>query len=73
VISRFSIENARKGAGELKKQKVEEKLFYKAEDELFLRSAEVSFSFKTVYRETMEDGTKKNIIGGGHGAPETQD
>jgi len=71
VISRYTIENSRRVAGEQKRQKTEEKLYYKAEDELFLRSAELSFSYKTIFRETMEDGTKKTIIGGGQGAPET--
>ena len=37
-----------------------------------MRSAEVSFSFKTIFRETLEDGTKKAIVGGGQNAPETQ-
>ncbi len=63
VISKYSIENQRKK--DLKRVKTEEKLYYKAEDELFLRSAEISFSFKSTIRETMADGTKKNIIGGG--------
>ena len=53
VISRYSIENARRGASDQKRQKTEEKLYYKAEDELFLRNAELSFSFKTIFRETM--------------------
>lgn len=70
MISRYSIENQRKK--DLKRVKTEEKLYYKAEDELFLRSAEISFSFKTIFRETMADGTKKSISGGGQGAPETQ-
>lgn len=77
VISRYSIENQRRAAAaaaalDPKKQKLEEKLFYKAEDELFLRTCESSFSFKTIYRETMDDGTKKIVIGGGQGAPEAQ-
>lgn len=84
VISRYSIENARSkkiqaaAAQANKRMRLttpsttgEEKLYYKAEDELFLRHAEVSFSFKTIYRETMEDGTKKVIVGGGPNAPET--
>jgi len=71
VISRYSVENARRGASDQKRQKTDEKLFYKAEDELFLRSAELSFSFKTIFRETMQDGTKKSIVGGGQNAPET--
>jgi hypothetical protein len=37
-----------------------------------LRHAEVSFSFKTIYRETLADGTKKSVVGGGNNAPETQ-
>jgi hypothetical protein len=72
VISRYSIENARRKGPDAKKQKTEEKLYYKAEDDLFLRHCEASFSFKTIYRETLEDGTKKTIVGGGQGAPETQ-
>ena len=31
----------------------------------------MSFSYKTIFRETMEDGSKKTIVGGGQGAPET--
>lgn len=68
MISRYSVENPRKGKAPVK----EEKLYYKAEDELFLRSAELSFSFKTTFRETLADGTKLNIVGGGSKAPETQ-
>jgi hypothetical protein len=77
VISRYTIENPKKAAANasevgLKRQKTsEERLFYKAEDELFLRSAELSFSFKTIFRETMQDGSKKSIVGGGANAPET--
>lgn len=37
-----------------------------------MKHAEVSFSFKTIFRETLEDGTKKSIVGGGASAPETQ-
>ncbi|TNV78286.1 hypothetical protein FGO68_gene12590 [Halteria grandinella] len=83
VISRYSIENARskrQQAAQATNKRMrlatpsstEEKLYYKAEDELFLRSAESHFSFKTIFRETMEDGTKKVIVGGGKNAPETQ-
>ncbi|CDW91073.1 UNKNOWN [Stylonychia lemnae] len=71
-ITRYTIENEKRDG--LKKQKTEggnTKLYYKAEDELFSRHAEVSFSFKTIFRETMQDGQKKNIVGGGSGAPET--
>lgn len=86
VISRYSIENAKSkrqaaaAAATNKRMRLttpssnaaEEKLYYKAEDELFLRSAEAQFSFKTIFRETMDDGTKKVIVGGGKNAPETQ-
>jgi hypothetical protein len=77
VISRYTIENPKKAAtsdAPLKRQKTssaEERLFYKAEDELFLRSADLAFSFKTIFRETMQDGSKKSIVGGGANAPET--
>ena len=71
VISRYAVENSRKSATDQKRQKIDEKIYYKAEDELFLRSAELSFSFKTIFRETMQDGTKKSIIGGGTNSPET--
>jgi hypothetical protein len=68
VISRYSVENeSRMGQ---KKQKVQEKLYYKSEDDLFSKNAEVSFSFKTIFRETTEEGKKINIIGG-NGGPET--
>ncbi len=32
------------------------------------KSAEVCFSFKTTFRETLEDGSKKIIIGGAGGS-----
>ena len=73
MITKYAIENKKKAA-DPKRQKTsgQEKLFYKAEEELLLRQSEASFSFKTIFRETLEDGTKKNIAGGGQGAPETQ-
>ena len=71
VISKYAIENPKKNKGGQveKKQKGDEKLYYKPEDEIFSKHAEVNFAFKAVFRETMEDGTKKTITGGG--GPET--
>ncbi len=48
-----------------KNVKIDEKLWYKQEDDLFSQNAEICFSYKTTFRETMQDGTKKNIVGGG--------
>lgn len=52
----------------VKKQKTAaaatERLYYKYEDELFSKHAEVSFSYMTTFRETMEDGNKQNFTGG---------
>jgi len=70
VITKYAVENKKRGAKGTTGG--EEKLYYKAEDEMFVRHAEASFAFKTTFRETLEDGTKKNIVGGGQGAPETQ-
>eukprot|EP00347_Sterkiella_histriomuscorum_P017446 403349340 len=75
AITRYTVDNM-----DLKKNKNQTqqeqpktgntKMFYKPEDELFSRHAEVQFSYKTTFRETMQDGTKKNVVGAGQGAPE---
>ena len=70
MITKYAIENKKKAADPKRQKKSgQEKLYYKAEEELLLRHSEASFSFKTIFRETLEDGTKKNIAGGGQGAP----
>ena len=62
MVSRYTLESEKRR--ENKKQKVDERLYYKFEDDVFSKHAELSFSFKTVFRETLEDGSKRNIIGG---------
>ena len=70
VISRFTRENKKKGKG--KQESAGERLYYKYEDEVMSKGAEVCFEFKTRFKEVLEDGTKQFFTGGGiGGGPET--
>lgn len=57
----------------MKQQKtdtVTQRLYYKPEDEFFSKFAEISFAYKTTFKETLADGSTKIVTGGGNG-PET--
>jgi hypothetical protein len=63
VITRFTTANKKNK----NKKEIGERLYYKFEDELFSKHADVSFSFKTTFREVDEDGNKISIVGGNEG------
>jgi len=45
--------------------RVSERCYYKYEDEIFQKSADISFAFKTTFRDVDEEGNKISIVGGG--------
>ena len=59
IISKFSVPNASIATNPDRK----ERLYYRWEDDVFERDAEVSFCYQTTFKEVGDDGTKSYIQG----------